>query len=138
MPANTQPIFGLTPNVTKARLSTANTTRDLGTTTNAVLIFTPGADGSKIERITFTDTANNNGAASISTVLRIYLTDAAIANPRLYKEFSIASVTSSSTAVGATITYNIPGGIFLPSGMLVYATTSVTSGWDIITEGYDY
>lgn len=138
MAANTSPIFGLTPNTSKSRLATANTTRDLGTTTNAVLAFTPGVNGSRIDRITFTATANDQTTASSNSVLRVYITDAAIANPRLYRELAIAAVTPSSTAIGATGQMNFPGGLLINSNELVYTTTSVTGGWDVVTEGQDY
>lgn len=138
MPVNTTPIFGLTPNVTKVRVTTANTTRDLSVTTNSVLSFTAGVNGSRVERITFTHVAADQTTASLSAVLRIYITDAPIANPRLYKEIGISAVTPTSTTVGATTQLVIPGGIFIPSTQLMYVTTSVTTNFDVITEGYDY
>lgn len=138
MPANTTPLFGLTANVTKVRVTTANTTRDLSVTTNSVLSFTAGVNGSRVERITFTHVAADQTTASVAAVVRIYITDASIASPRLYKEIGIALATPSSTAIGATTQLVIPGGIFIPSGQLMYVTTSATTSWDVVTEGYDY
>lgn len=138
MAANTSPIFSLTPNTTKSRLATANTTRDLSVTTNAVLALTAGADGTLLKRITFTHTAGDQTTASSNSVLRVYITDAAIAIPRLIRELAIAAVTPSSTAIGATGTITFPSGLFLASGQLVYVTTSVTGGWDVVAEGENY
>ena len=138
MPANTTPIFGLTPNVTKVRVTTANTTRDLSVTTNSVLSFTAGANGSRVERITFTHVAADRTTASLAAVVRIYITDAAIANPRLYKEIGISAATPTSAIIGATTQLVIPGGIFIPSTQLMYVTISVNTNFDVITEGYDY
>lgn len=138
MPANTTPIFGLTPNVTKVRVTTANTTRDLSVTTNSVLSFTAGANGSRVERITFTHVAADQTTASLAAVVRIYITDAAIANPRLYKEIGISAATPTSAIIGATTQLVIPGGIFIPSTQLMYVTISVNTNFDVITEGYDY
>jgi hypothetical protein len=141
MAAGTQGIFVAATNVTKSRLSTANTTRDLGTTTNAVLAFTAGANGSIVDRITFTATANDQTTASANSVLRVYVTDNSIANPRLLKEIAIAAVTPSSTAIGATGQIIFAGGLVLNAGTtnnLLYVTTSVTGGWDVVVEGGDY
>ena len=138
MPANTTPIFGLTPNVTKVRVTTANTTRDLSVTTNSVLSFTAGANGSRVERITFTHVAADQTTASLAAVVRIYITAAAIANPRLYKEIGISAATPTSAIIGATTQLVIPGGIFIPSTQLMYVTISVNTNFDVITEGYDY
>lgn len=138
MAANTTPIFGLTANVTKVRVTTANTTRDLSVTTNSVLSFTAGTNGSRVERITFTHVAANQTTASVAAVVRIYITNTAITDPILYKEIGIALATPSSTAIGATTQLVIPGGIFIPSGQFMYVTTSATTTWDVVTEGYDY
>lgn len=138
MPQNTNAIFGLTVNTSKSRLVTANTTRDLGTTTNAVLAFTPGTNGSRLERVTFTHTANDQTTASAASVLRLYITDAAIANPRLYRELPIALVTPSATAQGARGEMTFAGGLLINSNELIYTTTSATGGWDVVAEGFDF
>ena len=138
MAANNNAVLCLTPNLSKSRLVTANTTRDLSVTTNAVLALTPGVNGSRIDRIIFTATAADQTTASAASVLRLYITDAAIANPRLYRELAIAAVTPSSTAIGATGIMNFAGGLIVNSNELVYVTTSVTGGWDCVVEGADF
>lgn len=138
MAQNTSPVFSLTPNCSKSRLSTANTTRDLSVTTNAVLAFTAGANGSRIDRIVFTHTAADQTTVSGTSVLRVYITDAAIANPRLRKELVISTITPSATAIGATGTMEFYGGLIINSNELIYVTTSVTGGWDVVVEGGDF
>lgn len=138
MAVNKDPIFGLTPNCSKTRLALANTTRDLSVTTNAALAFTAGANGARVERITFTHTAGDQTTASVNGVVRAYITDAAIANPRLLRELNIVAVTPSATAIGATGQFIFPGGMTLTAGQLIYVATSVATGWDVITEGFDF
>lgn len=52
MPANTSPIFSITPRVSSVRVSAAATVSDGTATvgTNIYLAFTPGANGSYIQR----------------------------------------------------------------------------------------
>lgn len=61
-----------------------------------------------------------------------------MANPRLYFEIANSTATPSASAVGARQQYTIPGGLYLPSGKCIYVTTSATSGWHVIAEGYHY
>ena len=145
MPANTAPIFLATANKginTGLRLTTANTTRDLSTTTNGGLLFTAGANGSRIEQIDFVHSAASQTQASVAAVGRIFLCDSAIGgNPRLIKEIALTLVTPSATAIGATfsMTFTIP--LFIASGEHLWATISATQtsgAYDITTYGGDY
>jgi hypothetical protein len=137
MPANTSPLFGLTPNIGRARLATANSTRDLGTTTNAAPAFTAGSNGSRVDQIIFTH-SGAEGTASSTAVVRAFLTDVSGTNAKLRRELLINTVTPSSTAIGATGTMTFPGGLIVPSGMYIYVSTSVSTGWDVVTEGVDF
>jgi len=53
MAANINPIFTLTPNNGRVRLTTANTTRDLSATASAGLLLSAGVDGTRIDTIEF-------------------------------------------------------------------------------------
>jgi len=145
MPANTSPIFILTANKginTGLRLTTANTTRDLSTTTNGGLLFTAGTNGSRIEQIDFVHSAASQTQASILAVGRIFLCDSAIGgNPRLIKEIALPAVTPSVSAIGATysMTFTVP--LFIASGEHLWATISATQtsgAYDITCYGGDY
>lgn len=145
MAANTNPIFLLNSNKginTGLRLTTANTTRDLSTTTNGGLLFTAGTNGSRIDQIDFVHSAALQTTASVAAVGRIFLCDSAIGgNARLIKEIALPLVTPSATAVGATysITFTVP--LFIASGEHLWATISATQtsgGYDITCYGGDY
>lgn len=138
MAVNTSPGFVIASNTSKSVLATANTTRDLSVTTNAILAFTPGANGSMLERITFVGVAADQTTSPASAVLRMYITDAAIVNPRLYRELAIAAATPSTTAIGPTGIMSFPGGLLINSNELVYVTTSVTGAWHVVAEGGDF
>jgi hypothetical protein len=149
MPANTTPVFVLTPNRGTdgsgnfgTRLTTANTTRDLSTTTNGGLILTAGANGTRVESITFTHEAASQTQASIAAVGRIFLcTSSAGANPRLIGEIALPAVTPSASAIGQQqiLTFSPP--LFMPTGSYLWATISATQtsgGYDITCQGGDY
>lgn len=145
MPANTSPIFLVTANKginTGLRLTTANTTRDLSTTTNGGLLFSAGTNGSRIDQIDFVHSSSAQTQASVAAVGRIFLCDSAIGgNPRLIKEIALPLVTPSATAIGATypITFTLP--LFISSGEFLWATISATQtsgAYDITCYGGDY
>jgi len=145
MAANTTPIFTLTSNKginTGLRLTTANTTRDLSTTTNGGLLFTAGASGSRVEAIDFVHSAASQTQASIASVGRVFLCDSAIAgSPRLIKEIALTAVTPSAIAIGATFTMTFTTPLFVATGKHLWATISATqtSGqYDINCYGGDY
>jgi len=145
MAANTAPIFTLVANKgtnTGLRLTTANTTRDLSTTTNGGLLFTAGTNGSRVESIDFVHSAASQTQASVAAVGRIFLCDSAIGgNPRLIKEIALTLVTPSATAIGATFTMTFTTPLFLATGEYLWATISATqtSGqYDINCYGGDY
>jgi hypothetical protein len=139
MPANTSPIFVLTPNVGMARLAAANTARDGSGSISTV--FTAGSNGSRVDSITF-NSAQASAAASSTMVGRVFITDNAGANPRLLQEVVIAPVTASNTVIGATQTITFTNGLVIPSGTLLKVAISVYAGvqdqMDVIARGGDY
>lgn len=149
MPANTSPIFLVTANKginTGLRLTTANTTRDLSTTTNGGLLFSAGTNGSRIDQIDFVHSSSAQTQNSVAAVGRIFLCDSAIGgNPRLIKEIILPVGTGpslpSSTSIGPSysMTFTLP--LFISSGEFLWATISVsqTNGaYDITCYGGDY
>ena len=145
MPANTTPIFPLTPKITWGTVSTANTAKD-GTGT-VVTVFTGGTNGSRIDQIKVRALGTNT-----ATVLRLFInngsTNATATNNSLIHETTIASTTLSETAALAdndiTIAKNtgevavpIP---YLPAGYKINVTigTTVAAGLHVTVHGSDY
>lgn len=147
MPANTTPIFPLTPKVNwnAATIATANTAKD-GTGT-AALVFTAGAAGSKIDQIKVRAIGSN-----VATVMRFFVNNGAdvevAANNSLVHETTIASTTLSETAAIAdndiTITKNTTESVcpipYLPAGYKILVTigTTVAAGLEVTCWGADY
>jgi hypothetical protein len=145
MPANTNPIFPIVPNVSWGNVATANTAKD-GTGT-VVTVFTAGVNGSKIDQIKVRALGTN-----VATVMRFFInngsTNATAANNALIHETTIASTTLSETAALAdndiTITKNtgeiavpIPQ---LPAGYKINVTigTTVAAGLQVSVIGGDF
>lgn len=139
MPANTNPIFTLTPNVQLVASAAANTASDGSGT--LITIFTAGANGSLLESITFRN-AQATAALSSAMVGKVFVTDTAGANPRLIDEVAIAAATRSVSVVGASSVINFLNGLPLASGQLVKVTTSVYAGAQdlvhVTAKGGDY
>ncbi len=139
MSVNTNPIFGLTPNNGQARVAAANTAAD-GSGALSTL-FTAGANGSIVNRIRYSN-SQVTAAASSAMVVRIFETDNAGANPRLFMEFALATATRSVTAKGIGDYIDIPGGKPLKTGQLLKVAQSVYAGvqdqMDYTAEGWDY
>lgn len=87
MPANTSPIFTLTPRVTLAQVSAANTNRD-GTGTIVDLI-TGATNGTRIDRITIKAVGTTTAG-----MVRLYIYDGT--NTRLWKEEIVSAITPSA------------------------------------------
>lgn len=135
MPANTAPIFTLTPKVSWGVIDTANTAKD-GTGT-VVGIFTAGANGSFLEKVVIKAKGTN-----VATALRVWLnngsTNGTAANNSLIADITIAATTNSETAKLADneILINMP----IPAGYVINITigTSVAAGLHVSAWGGDY
>ena len=130
------PIFAQTPifNV-GATVTTANTAKD-GTGT-VVLLYTAGANGSRLDTIKVRSTGT-----AVATVIRIFVnngaTNATAANNSLYVEATIAATTL--TEVAAQVDNLIQMNISLPATYRVYATigTTVAAALQVSAQGGDY
>ncbi len=73
---------------------------------------------------------------------RVFITDAAGANPQLRAEIAIPTATASDTAVGATVTVSFPNGLPLLEGQEVQVAISVYAGaqdqMDVFVEGGEF
>lgn len=125
MAANTIPIFCKQGNFLQARIAAANTASDGSGT--LVTIVTAAADGTRVEGIRFRN-AQATAAASSAMVHRIFLSDAAGANPRLVGEVATATATRSVSAVGATSIYTFDMPVIMRTGQIMYVIQSVYAG----------
>jgi hypothetical protein len=145
MPANTIPIFPVTPKVSWGTVTTANTSKD-GTGT-VVTVFTAGANGSRIDQIKVRSLGTN-----VATALRFFInngtTNTTATNNSLAHEVTAPATTLNEAAALAdldvTITKNstetacpIP---YLPAGYKLNVTvgTTVAAGLQITVSGGDY
>lgn len=116
MPANTSPIFVLTPNAVPIQVSTANTARD-GTGTLGTVV-TAGANGTRIEGVRV-----QAAVTTTAGVVRLFITDAAGANPKLFMEILVSAITPSTTVEAFSAERIFTRPLFLASGQLLKAST---------------
>lgn len=139
MAANTNPIFGVTPNTKKAIIAAANTARDgSGTLVNGV---TGGTNGTLVFKMTFTN-AQATPAANTAGVWRVFITDSAGANADLKGEVQMPTITASNTVIGSTATISFGTGLLLEPGQQIKVAQSVYGGvqdrTSVVIEGIDY
>ena len=139
MPANTSPLFTLTPRAVTATIAAANTARDGSGT--LVDLITAGSNGSRIDFITFTS-SQATAAASAARVQRVFLTDTSGLNPRIISEIVLPAVTASNTAIGATTTITYTNGLILSSGQIIKVSQSIygsaNDATSVLARGGDY
>lgn len=137
MPANTSPIFTLTPNVTVGNtITTANTAKD-GTGT-VVTVFTAGANGAKVDSVL----ARPTGAAT-ATVLRVFLNNGSsnttATNNSLIGELTLPTI-GAVTEVAAQPTYELPINRVIPAGYKINLTIGTTTAtpYQVTAWGADF
>lgn len=140
MPANTQPIFGLVPvNGLPVTISTANTARDGSGTLYTV--YTAPANGGRVNSVAFVNSSSAVGA-SVLKVMRVWITDAAGANAKLWGEVLLPLITSSNTVIGAAARFVGSFPAILKSGQLVRVSQSLCAtsadNTDATAECVDY
>lgn len=147
MPANTAPIFPVSPNVKGVTLTTADTSLTAPSTNgkDAIIGSTNGTriDGMKISAV----------GTNVTTVLRVFFCDGlgtADTNYTLLHEEVLPATTASTTAKTSTtinllpLNYDGLGSGVLPNAIksgqkiVVSLGTTVSSGWDVLTFGGDY
>ena len=139
MPANTSPIFTLTPKIQWAdAMTSANTTKDL-TSGTIYPVFTGGTNGSYVQRIRFRTLGTNLAA----TVGRIWINNGGatntLTNNNLWDEITLPATTNSE--VSAQSTFELPLNFALPANYVIYVTLGTApnaAGWDAIIIGGDY
>jgi hypothetical protein len=140
MAANKDPRFTEFPKIgTGVSTGTANTASD-GSGSMAT-IFTAGTNGSRIERIRYTN-AQLAAAVSSALVLKFFVTDVNGANPILIQEVAVPAATRTVASPGAGGSYTFPNGLIIPFGTLLKVAQSVYAGvqdlMHFAVEGGDY
>ena len=139
MPANTNPIFTLTPAVGwgATPVLTANTNKD-GIGSNQITAFTGGANGSFVQRLRL----KAAGSTTSATVIRIFINNGSsigtAANNILFDEISVPAITLTETA--ATAVFEVPLNFAIPAGYVIFVTTgtTITNGLFVSVVGGDY
>jgi hypothetical protein len=123
MPANTKPIFALSPETRLAAITGTTTDKSGATTANIVDLVTATTDGTKVTQIKYKHVGN-----STAGIFLVWVTDTSGANPRLLAESTYAAITSSATVATAegTLIFN---DLQLKSGQKIQvgATTATTN-----------
>lgn len=122
------PAYTAIPRTERATLSAANTNRD-GTGT-IVNLFTAGASGSRVERITICATGTTTAG-----MIRFYLFDGT--NTDLWKEVAVSAITPSGTIAGftsqlASLAY------ILSAGKSIIVSTNNAESFRVVAEGGDF
>ncbi len=135
MPANTSPIFTLTPRQEWGNLTAANTAYD-GTGT-VLSLMTGGTNGTYVKKISVAALGTN-----VASKIRVFLNNGGAnttaTNNTLLYEFPLpASTTSTTATVGV---YEVPIDIQIPSGykILIVNAVAVAAGWQYTVHGGDY
>jgi hypothetical protein len=147
MAANTSPIFTLAPRFSAVRITAANTSSQGGGTigTDIFLAFSPGTNGSYLQRIRFSLTESTISTTSAASVHRVFLSTVnsgttTNANTFLIQEINAAAQTPTSTVSSYPI--DIPLNFAIPSSYYVLISTHVaptaSTNWNANVFGGDY
>lgn len=144
MPANTIPIYPITPKASWGTITAANTAKD-GTGT-VITAFTAGANGSRIDKIRVRALGTN-----VATVLRFFVNNGSAsttaANNSLVFEKTIAATTLSEVSeladydlMDSSGSVPVPPIPFLPAGYKINIAigTAVAAGLQVTVFGGDY
>lgn len=143
MPANTQPIFSISGDVSNNsatgmnQLITAAANDYTGAGANNSLVFTAGSNGGFVQRLRF-----KAGGTNVATVARVFINNGSAnttaSNNVFYDEIALPATTASATA--GTPTIDLPINIALPAGFRIYVGlgTAVASGWVVTPVAGEY
>jgi len=147
MPANTAPIFTLAPKFSAVRVTAANTSSAGGGTvgTDIFLAYSPGTNGSYLQKVRFSLAESTIATASVACVLRVFLStqssgSTTASNTWLIQEVVAATQTPSNTLSASPI--DIPLNFAIPSNFFVLVSASVAptanTTWNANVFGGDY
>lgn len=149
MPANTAPLFALTPNVGTANITAANTNSNGSGTvgTDIFKAFTAGANGSWVSKVRLNQVATTAGTSTTGTVARIFYstvgssTTTGGTNTWLLAEVTIPSVAADSSSA-PTNPIEVPLNVAIPSGGFIHVTNhaapAASTSQQAVVFGGDY
>lgn len=129
MPANTSPIYGLTPLAPSVRLTAASAKSDGSGTigTDIFLVLTAGANGTRIGRIRLMPTSSAAATATTATVARVFFSTQSSGATTNSNTFLVAEVQLASQSAANSTTPVVPVDVVLetpiPSGVSVLVST---------------
>lgn len=157
MPANTNPLFSITPNVgctliatTSAQVKSDGTSAGTGTDL-MYAVFASGSNGSYIQKIRFNSVANA-ATNSVATVLRVYISTVSTtvgsaagattnANTFLLAEVSVP-ILASANATNSTNYYEVALNMAIPTGRWImvsqHTAQTTNQAWNAKAIGGDY
>ena len=152
MPANFNPIYALTPNVSSVKITQNSVlVRSDGSAANAIgtdqfLAFTKGASGSFVQRIRFNVVASAAAVTSVATTLRVFLSTIntgtpTAANTNVLAEISVPAI-SAANSTAASAYYEIPLNMAIPASRYILVSQHVAQttnqSWQATVFGGDY
>jgi len=148
MPANTAPIFGVTPDISGVQMTAVNTRSDGNGTigTDIWKAFTAGANGSWISKVRIVNTATSAATATAATTVRIFISSQTTgsttgANTFCIGEIAMPAITAAATT-SATVGQELPCNFALPASWTILVTYHVAlnanTGLTAIVFGTDY
>ena len=127
MPANTSPIFALTPLIGIAQVTTANANRD---GSGAIVdILTGTANGTRVDKVYIKAVGTTTAG-----MIRFFLYDGT--NTRLWKEVIVSAITPSATVESFSSSFQTD--LILPSTYKLRASTEKTETFNIEAVGADF
>jgi hypothetical protein len=123
------PAYAASPNVGMVQISTANTNKD-GTTGTYGTLFTAGASGSRIDRITITSTGTTTAG-----MVRLFVNDGS--NARLWLEVPIPAVTPSASTPGFSFSTPIED-FAIDTGWSIKCSTEIAETFNVFAFGGDF
>lgn len=150
MPANTSPIWTLTPNVSHADILTTavnvNTTAPGTIGTNCFVAFTSGVNGSYIQKFRFSFVSTTSVISSVATTLQVYSSTVNTGATTTANTDLLAIVQAAAQTVSAVTTapyqIEIPFNFAIPANRFLLVAQSVAqntnSNWQGLSIGGDY
>ena len=150
MPANTSPIWTLTPNVSHADILTTavnvNTTAPGTVGTNCFVAFTSGVNGSYVQKFRFSFVSTTSVISSVATTLQVYTSTVNTGATTTANTDLLAIVQAAAQTVSAVTTapyqIEIPFNFAIPANRFLLVAQSVAqntnSNWQGLAIGGDY
>ena len=147
MPANTSPIFSLTPNVGNVAVTAANTSSEGGGTvgTDIFKALTAGANGTFVSRVRWNPTATAP-TTTTATIGRVFYSTVGSSTTTSANTFLIGEVTlpavSADNATAPTNPIEVMVNMAIPTGSFIHVTNhaapAANTQWSATAVAGDY